>query len=138
MDANTRGKTPPLSGAMCVAVALPYFKISREPILKCDFVASAWTQVNEGDPALNGTTPLLLAVRLGHADIVATLLTANADVNGTGASLQPALHSWLGCPTGGRVAHLACARARARTADGPSAPSPPRPAGADSAGALAC
>ena len=49
--------------------------------------------MNSGDPALSGTTPLLLALRLGRDDVAEVLLERGADVNLPGAwGLTPLMY----------------------------------------------
>ena len=58
-----------------------------------NYIQSDPASVDRGDPALNGTTPLLLALRLGHDKIAEALLDNGADVNLAGAwGLTPLMY----------------------------------------------
>jgi hypothetical protein len=49
---------------------------------------------NHGDPALNNTTPLLMAIRLGKDEIAEMLLQGGAEVNKPGAwGLTPLMYA---------------------------------------------
>ena len=55
--------------------------------------ASGGGEVDSADPALNGTTPLLLAMRLGHDGVAEALLEAGADAGRAGAwGLTPLMY----------------------------------------------
>ena len=57
------------------------------------FIQNDPASVHRGDAALNGTTPLLLALRLGYDEIVQVLLENGADVNLAGAwGLTPLMY----------------------------------------------
>lgn len=57
------------------------------------YIQSDRSSVDRADPALNGTTPLLLALRLGRTPMVEVLLEHGADVNLAGAwGLTPLMY----------------------------------------------